>query len=290
MNPKLLIVDDDEEIRTQMKWALSRDYEVLFAEDRQGALETFNASRPAVTLLDLGLPPRPNECEEGLAALSDLLAIDGTAKIIVISGQSEKKNALQAVGAGAYDFLCKPVEMDELRLLLRRCFYVAELEREYRELQQRSQADVFEDMLGKSPQMQGVFALIRKVAVTNAPVLLLGESGTGKEMAALAVHRRSPRREGPFKAINCNAIPETLLESELFGHEKGAFTGARAIRHVTETGRSPDRRANGLRIASLHAHGRRHRGTRRTRRRATRPRCGRCGRPVAAAGRACRSR
>jgi two-component system NtrC family response regulator len=226
MNPKLLIVDDDEEIRTQMKWALGRDYEVLFAEDRQGALETFSANRPAVTLLDLGLPPRPNECEEGLAALSDLLAIDGTAKIIVISGQSEKKNALQAVGAGAYDFLCKPVEMDELRLLLRRCFYVAELEKEYRDLQQRSQADVFEDMLGKSPQMQGVFALIRKVAATDAPVLLLGESGTGKEMAALAVHRRSPRRDGPFKAINCNAIPETLLESELFGHEKGAFTGA----------------------------------------------------------------
>ena len=226
MNPKVLIIDDDEAIRTQMKWALSQDYEVYFAEDRRGALEVFEANSPAVTLLDLGLPPRPNECDEGLAVLPDLLSLDSTAKIIIISGQSEKQNAIQAVGAGAYDFLCKPVEMDELRLLLRRCINVVELEKEYRELQQTQQPDVFEDMLGTSPQMQTVFALIRKVAGTNAPVLLLGESGTGKEMAAAAIHRRSVRKEGPFVAINCNAIPENLLESELFGHEKGAFTGA----------------------------------------------------------------
>jgi two-component system NtrC family response regulator len=226
MKPSLLIVDDDEEIRTQMKWALSRAYEIFFAEDRQEAVETFNVNRPAVTLLDLGLPPRPNECGEGLAALSDLLLIDRTAKVIIISGQSEKGNALQAVGAGAYDFLCKPVEMEELKLLLRRCIYVGELEKEYHLLQQSQQADSFEDMLGASPQVQAVFAFIRKVAATNAPVLLLGESGTGKEMAALAIHRRSLRKSGPFHAINCNAIPENLLESELFGHEKGAFTGA----------------------------------------------------------------
>ena len=226
MKPKVLIIDDDEAIRTQMKWALGQDYEVHFAEDRRGTREAFEANSPAVTLLDLGLPPRPNECDEGLAVLSELLAIDSTAKIIIISGQSEKQNAIQAVGAGAYDFLCKPVEMDELRLLLRRCIHVVELEKEYRELQQTQQPDVFEDMLGTSPQMQTVFALIRKVAGTNAPVLLLGESGTGKEMAAAAIHRRSARKEGPFVAINCNAIPENLLESELFGHEKGAFTGA----------------------------------------------------------------
>src|SRR5436309_5224132 len=226
MKPGLLMVDDDEAIRTQMKWALSQDYDMRFAEDRRGALEAFEASEPAVTLLDLGLPPRPNECGEGLAALSDILAIDSTAKVIVISGQSEKRNALQAVGAGAYDFLCKPVDVEELKLLLRRCIYVVELEKEYHELQQSRRADVFEDMLGTSPQMQAVFAFIRKVAVTNAPVLLLGESGTGKEMAAAAIHRRSTRKDGPFVAINCNAIPENLLESELFGHEKGAFTGA----------------------------------------------------------------
>lgn len=226
MKPKLLIVDDDEAIGTQMKWALGEDYEIYFAQDRREALEAFEANSPAVTLLDLGLPPRPNECDEGLAVLSDILAIDNTAKVIIISGQSEKQNAIEAVGAGAYDFLCKPVEMEELRLLLRRCIHVVGLEKEYHELQQSRRADVFEDMLGTSPQMQAVFAFIRKVAGTNAPVLLLGESGTGKEMAAEAIHRRSARKDGPFVAINCNAIPENLLESELFGHEKGAFTGA----------------------------------------------------------------
>jgi two-component system, NtrC family, response regulator len=230
MKPTLLIVDDDEAIRTQMKWALSQDYEIYFAQDRREALESFEASSPAVTLLDLGLPPRPNECDEGLAVLSDLLAIDSTAKVIIISGQGEKNNAIEAVGAGAYDFLCKPVEMEELRLLLRRCIHVVELEKEYHKLQQDHRSDVFEDMLGTSPQMHAVFDLIRKVAATNAPVLLLGESGTGKEMAAAAIHRRSTRKEGPFVAINCNAIPENLLESELFGHEKGAFTGAHVQR------------------------------------------------------------
>jgi two-component system, NtrC family, response regulator len=226
MRHKLLIVDDDEAIRTQMKWALSPDYDMCFAEDRKGALEAFEANSPAVTLLDLGLPPHPNECSEGFAVLSDILAIDSTAKVIVISGQSEKRNAIQAVGAGAYDFLCKPAEMEELRLLLRRCIHVVDLEKEYRQLQESQRSDMFEDMLGTSPQMQAVFAFIRKVAGTNVPVLLLGESGTGKEMAAAAIHRRSTRKDGPFVAINCNAIPESLLESELFGHEKGAFTGA----------------------------------------------------------------
>src|SRR5438552_9752909 len=226
MNPKLLIVDDDEAIRAQMKWALGEQYEVHFAEDRKAAIESFEANSPAVTLLDLGLPPRPNECDEGLAVLSDILAIDNTTKVIIIAGQSKKQNSIEAVGAEAYDFLCKPVDMEELRLLLRRCIHVVELEKEYHELQQSRRADVFEDMLGTSPQMQAVFAFIRKVAVTNAPVLLLGESGTGKEMAAAAIHRRSTRKDGPFVAINCNAIPENLLESELFGHEKGAFTGA----------------------------------------------------------------
>ena len=230
MKPKILIVDDDEAIRTQMKWALSEQYEVHFAEDRKAAGESFESNSPAVTLLDLGLPPRPNEPDEGLGVLSDILAIDNTAKVIIISGQGEKQNAIEAVGAGAYDFLCKPVEMEELRLLLRRCIQVVALEKEYHKLQQNQRPDVFEDMLGTSPQMQEVFALIRKVATTNAPVLLLGESGTGKEMAAAAIHRRSTRKDGPFIAINCNAIPESLLESELFGHEKGAFTGAHVQR------------------------------------------------------------
>jgi two-component system, NtrC family, response regulator len=226
MNPVLLLVDDDEAIRTQMKWALSADYEIISAEDRAGAVENFKKKKPAVTLLDLGLPPRPAEPDEGLATLTELKAVDELAKVIVISGQGEKKNALEAVAAGAYDFLCKPIDPDELKLLLKRCIYLADLEREYRKAKEGQRAAVFEDMLGTSPQMQGVFSFIRKVATTTAPVLLLGESGTGKEMAALAIHRRGPRKDGPFIPINCNAIPENLLESELFGHEKGSFTGA----------------------------------------------------------------
>jgi len=223
---RLLIVDDDEDIRAQMKWALCNDYELFLAGDRAGALAAFTADRPVVTLLDLGLPPRPNDPEEGLAALSAILTLDPLAKVIVVSGQSERQNALHAVAAGAYDFLCKPVDMDELRLVLQRCVYLAELEQEYRAMQYTERADVFEDMLGASPPMQAVFDFIRKVAPTSAPALILGESGTGKEMVAKALHRRSAQSGGPFVAINCNSIPENLLESELFGHEKGAFTGA----------------------------------------------------------------
>ena len=230
MNPVLLLVDDDEAIRTQMKWALSADYEIVSAEDRAGAVENFKKKKPAVTLLDLGLPPRPADPDEGLATLAELKAIDEMAKVIVISGQGEKKNALEAVAAGAYDFLCKPIDPDELKLLLKRCIYLADLEREYQKAKESQRVTVFEDMLGTSPQMQGVFSFIRKVATTTAPVLLLGESGTGKEMAALAIHRRGPRKDEPFIPINCNAIPENLLESELFGHEKGSFTGATAQR------------------------------------------------------------
>jgi two-component system, NtrC family, response regulator len=224
--PRLLIIDDDAEIRTQMKWALAQDYEIFLAEDRASALESYRAHQPGVTILDLGLPPAPNGPEEGLAVLSGLLALDQGVRVVIVSGQGEKENALRAVGAGAYDFLTKPVDLDELKVVLQRCFYVAELEREFREMQRTLGLEAFEGMYGSSPQMQGVFSYIRKVGPTSAPVLLLGESGTGKEIAALAIHRRSPRKDKPFVAINCNAIPENLLESELFGHEKGSFTGA----------------------------------------------------------------
>jgi two-component system NtrC family response regulator len=233
MNPKLLIVDDDEEIRTQMKWALANDYEVSLAEDRATALETFQASQPAVVLLDLGLPPHPGSPDEGLAVLSELLAHNRLVKVVIISGQGEKETALRAIGAGAYDFLSKPVEMEELKFLLKRCFYVAQLEQEYAAMQQLMGGDSFEGMLGGSPQMRPIFETIRKVATSDAPVLILGESGTGKEMVAKAIHQRSNNQTGPFVAINCSAIPETLLESELFGHEKGAFTGA----HIQRKGR-----------------------------------------------------
>lgn len=226
MKPPLLLVDDDEAIRTQMKWSLAQDYDVTLAGDRAEALQTARAQAPDVILLDLGLPPHPSDAQEGFLALGELLALRSHAKVIVITGQSDRENALQAVGQGAYDFLNKPVDLDELRVMLKRAFYVARLEREYREAQARLAAGGFEGMLGDSPQIQAVFAALRKVATVDASVLLLGESGTGKEMAALAIHRHSVRKAGPFVAINCHAIPETLLESELFGHEKGAFTGA----------------------------------------------------------------
>ena len=230
MNPKLLIVEDDEEIRTQMKWALAADYDIVLAGDRASAVETFQTARPLVVLLDLGLPPRPSDPDEGLATLSELLVLERLAKIVIITGQGEKGIALQAIGAGAYDFLIKPVDTDELKLLVRRGFHVASLEVEYRQMQQMLGGNAFAGMMGASPAIRSVFESIRKVATTEAPVLLLGESGTGKEMAARAIHDSSARKAGPFIAINCSAIPETLLESELFGHEKGSFTGAHAQR------------------------------------------------------------
>lgn len=228
--PKLLIVDDDEEIRAQMRWALAGEYEVFQAGDRPSAIEQFRTSRPLVVLLDLGLPPDPAAPEEGLATLSELLAIDRLTKVVIVSGQGEKGPALRAIGSGAYDFLGKPVEMEELKLLLKRCFHVARLEREYQQMQQSLRAESFEGLLGTGGRMQIVFDAIRKVATTDAPVLILGESGTGKEMTARAIHQRSARKDGPFVAINCSAIPESLIESELFGHEKGSFTGAHTQR------------------------------------------------------------
>jgi two-component system NtrC family response regulator len=230
MNPKLLIVDDDEEIRTQMKWALANDYDIILAGDRAGAVEAFAAARPLVVLLDLGLPPHPAGPDEGLATLAELTALESLTKIIVITGQGEKGNGLRAIGGGAYDFMAKPVEMEELKVLLKRVFHVAQLERELRQMQHEERPDAFEGMLGTSAPMHSLFDTIRKVATTDAPVLLLGESGTGKEMAALAIHRCSARNKEPFVPINCAAIPENLLESELFGHEKGSFTGAHAQR------------------------------------------------------------
>ena len=226
MKPKILIVDDDEEIRTQMKWAVAADYHVALAGDRQEAIEVFRAHGPQVVLLDLGLPPSPNDTSEGMATLAALLTLDRSAKVIIISGQSDRENAVRAIGAGAYDFLSKPMDVEQLRLLLQRCVFVSELERDYRQLQDEERPGMFEGILGSHPKMDEVFKTVGKVAKATAPVLILGESGTGKEMVANAIHRRSPFKNKPFIAINCNAIPENLIESELFGYEKGSFTGA----------------------------------------------------------------
>jgi two-component system NtrC family response regulator len=224
--PKILIIDDDEEIRTQMKWAVAADYQVALAGDRKEAIERFREHRPQVVLLDLGLPPNPNDTTEGMATLSAMLTLDRSAKVIIISGQSDRENAVRAIGAGAYDFLSKPLDVEQLRLLLQRCVFVSELERDYRQLQNEERPGMFEGILGSNEKMEDVFKTVGKVAKATAPVLILGESGTGKEMIANAIHRRSPFKNKPFIAINCNAIPENLIESELFGYEKGSFTGA----------------------------------------------------------------
>ena len=210
MNPKLLIVDDDEEICAQMKWALANDYEILLAGDRSSAVDIFRSEKPAAALLDLGLPPNPGNPEEGLAALSELLALDRFAKIVVVTGQSEKKIAMSAIGAGAYDFLCKPVDMDELNILLKRAFHISQLEKEFAAVQGSLGGESLDGIVGNSPKMRPVFDLIRKVATTDAPVFILGESGTGKEMVARAIHNKSARSNANFVAINCGAIPENL--------------------------------------------------------------------------------
>jgi len=233
MRPKLLIIEDDDSIRTQMKWALAQEYAISLAEDRASALEVIKKERPAVVTLDLGLPPFPADVQEGFATLSEILEENNLVKIIIITGRGEKEHALKAIGQGAYDFFYKPIEIDELKVVLRRAVYTSQLEKDYRKLQERLSEESFEEMLGTSPQIQEVFAAIRKVATTDVPVLITGESGTGKELTARAIHRQSVRKEGPFVVINCSAIPETLLESELFGHEKGAFTGA----HIQRKGR-----------------------------------------------------
>ena len=234
MKPKLLIVEDDDAIQSQMRWALSQDYSIFLAQNRSGALEMVKSEKPSIVTLDLGLPPHPEDVSEGFLTLGEILEHDACIKTIVITGQGQKENALKAIGNGAYDFFIKPIQLDELKIVLNRASYVAQLERECREMQSQLSAETsFEGMLGTSPQIQQTFAAIRKVAGSDVPVLISGESGTGKEMVARAIHRKGLRKNGPMVVINCSAIPETLLESELFGHEKGAFTGA----HIRRKGR-----------------------------------------------------
>jgi two-component system NtrC family response regulator len=229
----LLIVDDVEDIRTQMKWALAEEYEVFEAEDFSSAMELFQTHRMPLVTLDLGLTSDPNGVEEGFRLLDEILRFQHETKIVVITGQEQREHALRAISLGAYDFFNKPIQIDELNVVLRRARHVYELERENRELQRGVPADSFEGIVGFCPAMQEVFRAVRRVAASDAQVLISGESGTGKELVARAIHRLSDRGGGPFVAINCGAIPENLLESELFGHEKGAFTGA----HTRRAGR-----------------------------------------------------
>jgi two-component system NtrC family response regulator len=224
--PVLLLVDDDHEILDQMKWAFASDYELLEASDRSSALAHVRHSMPRLVLLDLGLPPDPDGASEGLAILQGILEVNPMAKVIVVTGNSDRANALAAIANGAYDFIEKPVQLDVLKILLQRAAYLASVEQENRALLERAGQNDLEGLVGNSAPMQDVFRMIRRVGPSDVPVLIAGESGTGKELVARAIHRQSARRSERFIAINCGAIPETLLESELFGYEKGAFTGA----------------------------------------------------------------
>ena len=232
-NPKLLIVDDDEEIRRQMHWALTQDYEVFLAHDRASALHVFKAEQPACGDARSRLAPASKRHGRRISHPERYPPGECSAKVIIITGNEDREYALRAIGQGAYDFFRKPIAIDELKVILRRALHVAQLEQEHRALQQRLGCEAFAAIIGASPQMQAVFATIRKVAASNVPVLVVGESGTGKELVARAIHQQSGRTAAPFIVINCGAIPETLLESELFGHEKGAFTGA----HIQRKGK-----------------------------------------------------
>ena len=228
---RLLIIEDDEDIRTQLTYALQDEYDVSVAGDRTRAAAAVQEAPPEIVTLDLGLPPTPDTAEEGLRALEDILAVAPEAKVIIITGNGDRANAVAAVERGAFDYHLKPVNLDDLKVVLRRASYLRQLERESEEqARQREDSVRFTDILGSTPKMREIFGVIQRVAKTDATVLCEGESGTGKELVARAVHTHSPRKSGPFVAINCGAIPETLLESELFGHERGSFTGAHAQR------------------------------------------------------------
>jgi two-component system NtrC family response regulator len=222
--PVLLIVEDDEGLQRQLKWAYE-GYEVVLAGDRSSALEALRLHEPTVVTLDLGLPPDPDGTTEGFETLSEILRLKPDTKVIVASGHGARESALKAIGMGAYDFYRKPVDIDELGLIVARAFHVHSLESENRRLEQNGGGQVLGSIISAAPEMMKVAKTIERVASADVSVMLLGASGTGKELLARAVHEKSDRK-GEFVAINCAAIPETLLEAELFGYERGAFTGA----------------------------------------------------------------
>lgn len=221
----LLIVEDDLALQKQIKWSLDR-FESVTANDRESALLQLRKNMPAVVTMDLGLPPAADSVSEGFRLLEQIMAFDPDIKVIVLTGQNDQVNALRAVAMGAYDFFAKPFEPELLNLTVERAFRLFELQAENRRLQALQQPDALAGLMTRDPEMLRICRTIEKVAPSNATVMLLGESGTGKEVLARGLHQASPRRAGKFVAINCAAIPENLLESELFGYEKGAFTGA----------------------------------------------------------------
>jgi len=222
--PVLLVVEDDEGLQRQLKWAYE-GYEVVCAGDRQSAIDALRAHEPPVVTLDLGLPPDPDGVEEGFATLAEILRLKPDTKVIVATGHGARESALRAIGMGAYDFYKKPVDIDELGLIVARAFHLHEIEEENRRLESGTAATVLGSIVTGAPEMLKVGKTIERVASADVSVMLLGASGTGKELLARAVHEQS-KRKGESIAINCAAIPENLLEAELFGYERGAFTGA----------------------------------------------------------------
>ncbi|MBX7540360.1 PEP-CTERM-box response regulator transcription factor [Qipengyuania sphaerica] len=225
--PKLLIIEDDEGLQAQLKWAYE-DYDIVIAGNRDQALAAMRADEPAVVTLDLGLPPDPDGTSEGFAVLDAIMQMKPDTKVIVASGHGARESALKAIERGAYDFYQKPVDIEQLGLIVERAFQLSAIEGENRRLADKVGEDqtVLGTMITAAPEMAKVARTIERVAPTNVSVMLLGASGTGKELLAKGLHEASDRAHGAFIAINCAAIPENLLESELFGHEKGAFTGA----------------------------------------------------------------
>ena len=225
---KILVVDDDSDIRQQLKWGLGDGYTVLMAGDVNEAINLFKKFQPGVVLLDLGLPPHEHTSEEGFRGLAEMLELNPHAKIIMLTGNSERENALKALQLGAYDFYPKPPVLSELNIIIGRAFHLANIEEQNRDLQRSIElkSKGFTGIIGQCPAMQTVFATIKKVASSDVSIFITGESGTGKELVAQAIHAAGFPKGGPFIPINCGAIPENLLESELFGHEKGSFTGA----------------------------------------------------------------
>jgi two-component system NtrC family response regulator len=222
---KLLIVEDDVGLQKQLRWGFDA-YEVLLAGDRESALAQLRRHEPTVVTMDLGLPPDADGATEGLALLQQILSLAPDTKVIVLTGNQDHANAVKAIGMGAYDFHQKPFDFDVLGLVIKRAFYLHGLQQENRRLQQSRADSPLAGIISRDPGMLKVCRSVEKVAPSSASVMLLGDSGTGKEILAKALHQLSTRGDKRFMAINCAAIPENLLESELFGYEKGAFTGA----------------------------------------------------------------
>ena len=225
-NLKLLLVDDDEDILKQLRWALESDYQVLTSSMEGEALSLFEKEKPPVVILDLSLDPQSSELG-GMRLLEQILSHEPITRVIIVTGKEDDQNALCAVGLGAFDYYAKPVKLDELKIMIQRAFRIYNLKQRLNQNEQIANAG-FYGMIGNAKCMNNIFRFIERVSTSDISVLICGESGTGKEVVAQAIHAHSQRKNNPFVVVNCGAIPDNLLESELFGHEEGAFTGAHA--------------------------------------------------------------